>query len=94
MMVTFPTDTGDLSPIEIVWAQLRKDLAKLEQKDFTSKPRRLSTELQFRARVVSLLKSYEQPKPGQQYGFLRKLVSGMPKRLQKCRSNNFGPCGK
>ena len=57
-MVTFPTNSGDLNPIENVWAKLRLDLAKLGQKDFTAKPRRFLSEAQFKARVSNLLISH------------------------------------
>ena len=93
-MVRFPTNSGDLNPIENVWAQLRRDLALMEQKDMQQRPRRFLTEAAFKARVSSLLSSYERPKPGQKYSFLQKLVRGMPKRLAKCRTNTFGRCGK
>ena len=33
-MVRFPPNSGDLSPIENVWAKLRLDLAELEMIDF------------------------------------------------------------
>ena len=31
---------------------------------------------------------------GQQHSFLQKLVRGMPARLQKCKDNLYGRCGK
>ena len=93
-MVRFPPNSGDLSPIENVWAKFRLDLAKLEMIDFQTTPRRYLSPLQFKARVASVLKSYTKPEPGQQYSFLTKLVRGMPKRLAKCRRNKFGRTGK
>ena len=93
-IVNFPTNSGDLNPIETVWARLRLDVAKLEQKDFCAKPRRFLTEAQFKARVARLLDSYGQVKPGETYGYLQKLVRSMPGRLRKRRSNTLGRCGK
>ena len=93
-IASFPTNSGDLNPIETVWARLRLDLAKLEQKDFCAKPRRFLTEAQFKARVAMLLDSYGQVKPGETYSYLQKLVRGMPGRLRKRRSNTLGRCGK
>ena len=35
-MINFPPNSGDLNPIETVWARLRKDLAKMEMKHTTA----------------------------------------------------------
>ena len=93
-MVNFPTNSGDLNPIETVWARLRLDLAKLEQKDFAKKPRVFLSVAQFKVRATTLLASYAKVMPGQKYSFLLKLVRGMPKRLIKMNKNQFGRCGK
>ena len=93
-MINFPPNSGDLNPIETVWARLRLDLAKMEQKDFSKKPRRYLSTSQFKARVASLLKSYGEVQEGEEYSFLTKLVRGMPKRLAGCRAKHFGRCGK
>lgn len=93
-MVNFPTNSGDLNPIETVWARLRLDLAKLEQKDFAKKPRVFLSVAQFKVRATTLLASYAKELPGQKYSFLQKLVRGMPKRLIKMKKNQFGRCGK
>ena len=93
-MVNFPTNSGDLNPIETVWARLRLDLAKLEQKDFAKKPRVFLSVAQFKVRATTLLASYAKVLPGQKYSFLQKLVRGMPKRLIKMKKNQFGRCGK
>ena len=90
--IRFPTASGDLNPIETVWAQLRKDLAKREMQDL--KANKVITKAQFKQRAAHILNSYAVPKPGQQYSYLRKLVRGIPKRLRKCKKNKYGPCGK
>eukprot|EP00973_Karenia_brevis_P074323 10326167-Karenia_brevis.AAC.1 len=91
-MVPFPPNSGDLNPIENVWAWLRRDLARREFEDMDNG--RVLTITQFRQRVSQLLLTYEQVKPGEQYSPLLKLVRGMPKRLQKCIANHYGRCGK
>ena len=93
-IMNFPTNSGDLNPIENVWAKLRLDLAKLEQNDFSMQPRRYLSTQQFKSRVSKLLTSYGDVKPGQQYSYLQKLIRGMPRRLAQCRRNLFGRCGK
>ena len=91
-MVRFPPNSGDLNPIETVWARLRADLAVREQADLGAG--RELTKHQFRARVAHLLQTYSVPQPGQQWNYLQKLIRGMPKRLKKCQSNGFGRGGK
>jgi hypothetical protein len=91
-IVKFPANSGDLNPIETVWAQLRKDLAAREQDDLTAG--RVLTVAQFRQRVAQLLQSYGTVKPGATTSFLEKLVLGMKRRLQKCKANAYGRCGK
>jgi hypothetical protein len=88
----FPPCSGDLNPIETVWAWLRKDLAKREQADLSDK-RDLAPQ-QFKQRCSQLLNSYSVPKDGEQYSRLQKLIRGMPKRLRKCKANSYGRCGK
>ena len=90
--VRFPPNSGDLNPIENVWAWLRKDLAKAEQADLAVK--RVLSVRQFRVRAAKLLRSYSVAKPGQEHSRLQKLVRGMPGRLAKCRRNKFGRSGK
>jgi len=90
--VLFPPNSGDLNPIETVWAKLRQDLAKLEFEDL--KNDRVITVATFRRRVAQLLRSYSIKGPGEQYCYLEKIVRGMPKRLAKCKKNSYGPCGK
>ena len=90
--VRFPPNSGDLSPIETVWAWLRRDLALREQEDFASD--RVLTKAQFRQRVSQILRSYEVAPPGQTSNRLQKLVRGMPARLVKCKANRYGRCGK
>ena len=88
----FPPNSGDLNPIENVWAQLRKDLAVKEFEDL--KHDRIITVQQFKHRVAQILHSYSLKGPGEEYPYLEKLVRGMLKRLERCRKNKFGPCGK
>lgn len=52
----FPANSGDLNPIETVWARLRKDLAHLEFEDL--KNERVITVASFKKRVAQLLRSY------------------------------------
>ena len=90
--ITFPPNSGDLNPIETVWAWLRRDLARLELEDL-SRGRDISV-AQFRQRAAHLLASYGVAKLGEAWSPLQKLIRGMPGRLAKCRRNLFGRCGK
>ena len=91
-MTRFPTNSGDLNPIENVWAKLRKDLAKMEFEDLQNG--RVLTPHQFRLRASQLLTSYGRVQPGERLSFLQKLVVGMPRRLALCKLNKYGRCGK
>ena len=75
----------------LVWAWLRRDLAKREQPDYTA-GRQISIH-QFKQRAAQLLQSYG-AKMGEEHSRLAKLVRGMPKRLRKCKERNYGRCGK
>ena len=88
----FPPNSGDINPIETVWSELRKDLALREFEDLKSN--KVISVTSFKQRVSQILTSYSTPGPGQKYSYLQKLARGMPKRLAKCKSNNYGPCGK
>ena len=88
----FPPGSGDLNPIENPWAKLRKDLAIREFEDLKSDT--VITTLQFKQRVSQLLTSYGYVRPGKRYSYLDSLLRGMPKRLQRCEGNRYGPCGK
>ena len=88
----FPPSSGDLNPIETVWAKLRRDLAIREFEDLKSNTV-ISTQ-QFKQRVAQLLTSYGCVKPGQKFSYLESLLRGMPKRLLKCKNNKYGNCGK
>ena len=90
--ITFPPNSGDLNPIETVWAWLRRDLARLELEDL-SQGRDISV-AQFRQRAAYLLASYGVAKLGEAWSPLQKLIRGMPGRLAKCRRNGLGRCGK
>jgi hypothetical protein len=89
--VRFPPCSGDLNPIETVWARLRRDLSIREMEDL--RVGKHVTAAQYRQRVAQLLNSYAVPAPGQTLSFLQKLVQSMPRRLAKCRANKYGPCG-
>ena len=90
--IRFPPNSGDLNPIENVWAKLRKDLAIREFEDL--KNDKVITTLQFKQRVSQLLTSYGYVKPGKKYSYLENLIRGMPKRLMRCKQNKYGNCGK
>ena len=92
-LVRFPPNSGDLNPIETVWAWLRKDLAKRELNDLKAK-KGVLTVPQFRARAAQILHSYSVPARGEAHSRLEKLIRGMPKRLRKMKANKFGKCGK
>ena len=91
-LVRFPPCSGDLNPIETVWAWLRKDLAIREQGDLSAG--RYLTPRQYRLRCAQILQSYAVPKAGDSHSRLQKLVRGMPRRLQSCKANRYGRCGK
>ena len=91
-LVRFPPNSGDLNPIETVWAKLRRDLAKYEQEDF-ARERVLSVQ-QFRQRAAWLLQTYGEAQNGCRRSFLDNLISGMPARLRRCRELRYGRCGK
>ena len=92
LQVRFPPNSGDLNPIETVWAELRKDLAAREQEDLSAG--RVLTLAQFKQRAAHILNSYSVPKEDQKLSYLTKLVRGMPKRLAKCTAKKYGRCGK
>ena len=91
-LLCFPPNSGDLNPIETVWAKLRRDLAKYEQEDFASG--RVLTAQKFRQRAAWLLQTYGEVQRGHKQSFLQNLISGMPARLRSCRENRYGRCGK
>ena len=90
--VRFPPNSGDLNPVETVWAKLRRDLAIREFEDL--KNDKLITTQQFKQRASQLLTSYGCVRPGKKYSFLESLIRGMPKRMKKCKQNKYGHCGK
>ena len=60
--VRFPPCSGDLNPIETVWARLRMDLNAREIEDLDAG--RHITVTQYRQRVGQLLTSYTVPSQG------------------------------
>ena len=92
-LVRFPANSGDLNPIETVWAWLRRDLAEREQKDLNDGKVVLSV-AKFRARAAQILNSYSSTQAGETCSRLEKLVRGMPKRLQQLKKHKFGRFGK
>ena len=92
VMKNFPPNSGDLNPIETVWADLRLELARREMEDIDAG--RHLTVAQFRQRASQILHSYAVPRPGQTKSRLQKYIAGMPKRLADCKANNYGKCGK
>ena len=88
----FPPNSGDLNPIETVWARLRRDLAKKDLEDLEAN-KNISV-VQFRQRACQLLHSYGQTSSREQCSYLEKLARGMPKRLTRCKGNKYGRCGK
>ena len=85
--VRFPPCSGDLNPIETVWARLRRDLGSREMEDL--RVGKYLTTAQYRQRVAHLLNSYAVPAEDQKHSFLQRLVQGMPRRLVKCRARNI-----
>ena len=86
--INFPPNSGDLNPIETVWAELRKDLAVREFEDL--KAGKLISVTAFKQRVSQLLTSYSIPGPGQQHSYLERLARWMPKRLEPPRKREKG----
>ena len=87
-----PPNSGDLNPIETVWGRLRRDLAVREMQDLQDGV--ILTEGQYRKRTAQVLASYGQEPDDGGENYLEKLIAGMPKRLQKCKANGYGRCGK
>ena len=80
-LVRAPPSSGDINPIETVWACLRKDLAQREMTDLTAgKPPQ--TVEKFRARAAQILRPHSAPKVGESRTRLGKLVRGMPGQLR------------
>ena len=90
--IRFPPNSGDLNPIETVWARLRKDLAAHEQEDL--RQGKVPTAVQFKLRAAQILQSYSILKPGETKNYYQKLARGMTRRLQRSRLNAYGRCGK
>lgn len=64
-------NSGDLNPIETVWARLRRDLAQREFEDL--KHDKIITTQQFKQRVAQLLHSYSLKGPGERVLVLREV---------------------
>ena len=88
----FPPNSGDLNPIETVWARLRQDLSLREMQDLQAG--KVLSVAQFRQRAAQILTSYGEVRGQENHSYLQKLVRGMPKRLAACKANAYGPCGK
>ena len=91
-LVRFPKGSGDLNPIETVWAWLRAELGRRELDDMASAT--VLTVGMFRARVSQILHSYSAVNGKDGLCPLQRLVRGMPRRLAKCKANSYGHCGK
>ena len=91
-MKCFPPNSGDLNPIENVWAWLRHDLSKREMADCAQG--RVLTSAQFRQRASQILQSFAVAPPSGGKSRLEKLIDGMPKRMARCKANKYGKCGK
>ena len=91
-MKCFPPNSGDLNPIETVWAWLRTELARREMSDLDT-GKTISAQ-QFRQRASRILQSFEVPRPGERLSRLERLIAGMPKRLAQCKANRYGKCSK
>ena len=92
-LIRFPPNSGDLNPIETVWAWLRHDLSVREQADLAA-TKAVLTVPQFKARAAQILHAYSVVQPGESRSRLEKLVRGMPKRMQQLKKNKFGRFGK
>ena len=88
----FPPNSGDLNPIETVWARLWQDLSLREMQDLQAG--KVLYVAQFRQRAAQILTSYGEVRRQENHSYLQKLVRGMPKRLAACKANAYGPCGK
>ena len=64
-------NSGDLNPIETVWARLRRDLAQREFEDL--KHDKIITTQQFKQRVAQLLHSYSLKGLGERVHVLREV---------------------
>ena len=71
---------------------MRKDLAVREMQDVQDGV--VITEAQYRQRAAQLLTSYSVPGETGGQSFLDKLIAGMPRRLEQCKANGYGRCGK
>ena len=52
------------------------------------------TDAQYRQSAAQLLTSYSRAAENGGQSFLDKLVGGMPRRLEQCKANGYGRCGK
>ena len=91
-MKCFPPNSGDLNPIENVWAWLRHDLSRREMIDCAQN--KFLTAAQFRQRASQILQSFAVASPSGGKSRLEKLIDGMPKRLARCKANKYRKCGK
>ena len=88
--VRFPPCSGDLNPIETVWARLRRDLSIREMEDL--RVGKHVTAAQYRQRVAQLLNSYAVPAPGQTLSFCcRSSSRACHAAWQNAGRTNMGP---
>ena len=92
VMKCFPPNSGDLNPIETVWAWLRRELAKKEMVDFDQG--RTLTSAGFRRHASQILQSFGVRQRRERLSRLEKLIAGMPQRMADCRANRYGRCRK
>ena len=91
-MKCFPPNSGDLNPIETVWAWLRTELARREMSDLDM-GKTISAQ-QFRQRASQILHSYAVADADTGTSYLQRLVAGMPRRPKRMWDNDWGSCGK
>ena len=65
--INFPPNSGDMNPIETVWAKLRRDLAAREFEDL--KAGRVISIVAFKQKVSQLLTSYSTKGPGEKHSY-------------------------
>ena len=85
-------NSGDLNPIETVWARLRRDLAVREMADLQA-GRFLST-CQYKCRASQILTSYSLPQAWETVSYLSRFLRGMPRKKRERYETVSQACGK